>query len=154
MSAAQLHLALNHFPVVGIILATVLLAAAHLRKSVELTRATLVMLVLLSVVTIPVYMSGEPAEEIVEHLAGTSEPAIHEHEEAAEKALLGAVLLGVFAFILLMRRNTSPRVTAALLTVAVIVCGLMAWTAHRGGMIRHAELRGEIGAIRDSGETD
>jgi hypothetical protein len=146
MSAVHLHLLLNHLPVIGTIVAILLLAWAVLRRSPELTRASLALFVLLALAGIVVYLTGEPAEESVEHLAGVSESMIESHEEAALLATLllgglGAVALGgLVAF----RRRVGgiPRgfATLALLLSLAPAAG-MGYTAYVGGQIRHSEIR-------------
>ena len=51
MSWAHLHLALNHVPVIGLPIVLLLLAWAMVRRSPELTKASLGLLVLLAIVT-------------------------------------------------------------------------------------------------------
>ena len=64
MDAAHVHLALNHFPVIGAIIAILLLGYALLKRSDELTRAGLALLFLVGTVAIPVFITGEPAEQL------------------------------------------------------------------------------------------
>lgn len=152
MSPAHLHLLLNHVPVLGTIGAILLLGYALLRRSQDLTRVALGSMVLVALAGVVVYLTGEPAEEAVEHLAGVSEPAIESHEEAALIAtiLLGAVgavaLGGLVAF---RRRATGiPRgfaVFALALSLAPAVA--MGYTANIGGQIRHSEIRSEPAAM-------
>lgn len=44
-------------------------------------------------IAIGVYFTGEPAEELIEHLAGFSEPLVERHEEAALIATIGISVL-------------------------------------------------------------
>ena len=83
MNGAEIHLLLNHIPVVGLFFVVALLAYALIRKNVPLVNICVVITLLLAVVTIPVNNSGEEAEEIVEEM-GLDHDLIHEHEEAAE----------------------------------------------------------------------
>ena len=142
MNWAHVHLILNHIPVVGVGFGLVLLLWSMWRRDVALQRAALTSFFIVAVVAIPVYLTGEPAEEIVEHLPGTTESAIESHETAALAALLAVSLLGAVALLGLLLPLRWSRVTArAALLVALAGAGLMAWTANLGGRIRHAELR-------------
>ena len=76
MNWAHVHLMLNHIPVVGIGFAILLLAVAVVRRSHELTNVALVFVILVSLWAIPAYLTGEPAEEVVEDLPGVSEELI------------------------------------------------------------------------------
>jgi uncharacterized membrane protein len=145
MDAAHIHLLLNHIPVLGTIFATPLFAYALIRRSDELKRLSLVILFLTALITIPVYLSGEPAEEILENLSGISKPIVEQHEDSAKLSLAFVMLTGVLALVgmVLMRgRKEFARwcVLAALLSSAISAV-LMARTANLGGQIRHTEIR-------------
>ena len=61
MSGAHLHLILNHTPVVGSVFALLLLACAFFWQSDPLKRAGLAAAVIVALLTIPTYLTGEPA---------------------------------------------------------------------------------------------
>ena len=144
MSTVHLHLLLNHVPVIGMIIGLALLAYAGLRKDDALVRVCLGLFTVLAVVAVAVFLTGEPAEEAVEGLAGVSETLVERHEEAALTATIvlavfGAVSLGA---LLRFRRRALPRLAmVALLAAALVPAGAMAWTANLGGQIRHSEIR-------------
>ena len=147
MNLAHLHLMLNHIPLVGIGFTTLLLILAMLRRSNELINIALVFVVVVALWAIPVYLTGEPAEEIVEDLPGVSEQLIEEHEEQAEIAFIFVEVTGALALISLIVRLYSDKFghRLALLTLLVLIIssGLMAWTANLGGKIRHPEIRSD-----------
>ena len=153
MNAAHLHLLLNHLPVVGTIGCILLLAWAGVRRSPELAKVSLGMLVLVAVAGAAAYLTGEPAEESVEHAAGVSEGLIERHEEAAMVALVllsavGALSLGE---LLAFRRRAVPRaLILATLLATLLPAAAMGYTANLGGQIRHAEIR--AGASATAGE--
>jgi hypothetical protein len=153
MNPVQVHLMLNHVPVLGVIFATVLVAAAVWRHSHELLRAGLVGLVLTALVAVPVFFSGEPAEESIEKQPGVTERAIESHEDFARLAFLGLEVLGVVAAIGLVRyrRRPVPRAFGALALGLMMVGSLaLTWTAHLGGQIRHSELRSSTAAVQNA----
>ncbi len=147
INQAHLHLMLNHVPVLGSVVALLLLGSGLLGKSRALLTAGLVAMLVVGVVTIPVFISGEPAEEVVEHQPHVSESAIHEHEEMAESARWAALAGGLFALLALLLGRDRDRypgwtgITGALLSLATVV--LMALTANLGGKVAHPELRGD-----------
>lgn len=154
-----LHLSLNHFPLIGLFFVLALLAAAWIRRSDELARAGFLALVVLAVFAIGVYLSGEPAEEAVEHLSGLSETRIEAHEEAALLAFIGMEILGVVALAALLLRRSDARFRGwigGVGALTVLVAALMVWTAHRGGQIRHPEIRGSdaAAAVEDAPAAD
>ena len=145
MSAVHLHLMLNHLPVVGTLIGILLLAVALLRRSSELAKVTLGLFALLGAASLAVFLTGEPAEELVEKLPGFSESITHAHEEVAELATIVMVGFGVLALgaLAVYRRRALPRwVTAGGLAVALAAGGLMGYTGYLGGQVRHTEVRG------------
>lgn len=145
MNATHLHLLLNHVPVVGAAICLLILLLGWLRKSDEVKKASLVVLIFVSLVSIPAYFSGEPAEDGVKGLSGISKPTIEKHEDAAAVAFTGIVALGVLALGGLIRyrgeRAIPPWFTTSAIAASLIVCGLMARTANLGGQVRHTEIR-------------
>ncbi len=107
MNWPHLHLLLNHVPVMGVPFGFLLLAVALARRSLELTKASLGVFAVVALVTIPVYLAGEPTEEVVEHLPGISESLIEEHEESALVSLVAIEILGVLALAGLIRFRGS-----------------------------------------------
>lgn len=143
MNGAQVHLLVNHLPVLGMAFAALLLAAGLLLRKDEVAKAGVWALLLAAASSLPAYFSGEGAEEVVEHLPGVLESLIHDHEEAAEKALAAALAMGAAAAVVLARfraRGFSRNAAAAALVLSLPALGLMAWTAHLGGLVRHPEL--------------
>ncbi|MHB8523017.1 MAG: hypothetical protein ACYDH9_19985 [Limisphaerales bacterium] len=147
MNMAHLHLMLNHLPVLGTVFGLCLLAVAAWKRSDELKKISLDVFVIVAVLAIPAYMTGEPAEELVRSLPGVSKALIEQHEETAQIALTGVLAVGVLALagrIRFRRDQPIPAwLTATLLALALIVSGLMAWTANLGGQVRHPEIRTE-----------
>lgn len=145
MNPAHLHLMLNHIPVLGIVFGLGLLLAGVWRKSEELKKTALVVFVIVALLAIPAYLTGEPAEDVVERLPGVSKQIIEQHDETATVAFTGVIVVGVAALsgLLLFRRgNKVPNWFGSLMLAAsLIVSGLMAWTANLGGQIRHTEIR-------------
>lgn len=157
MNAVHLHLLLTHAPVLGAIFATVLLAAGVARRSDELKKVALWALVVFAVVAIPLYLTGEAAEEAVEHLPGVSEAAIKTHEDAAKVAFgvilsLGAIALGSLAF---LRTLSVPQWFAvSVFVLAVATSGLLVWVANLGGKVRHTEIDAGASSTLRTAPTD
>ncbi len=152
MNATHLHLLLNHVPVLGTVFGLGLLSYGMWRKSSELQKAALGAFVIASLVGVPAYLTGEPAEEGVESLPGVSKVIIEQHESAAAFAFTGIVVLGVIALLVLFlsRRGKMVSTSFAMLMLvgSIAVSGLMAWTANLGGQIRHTEIRPNAAPIK------
>ena len=148
MNAAHLHLILNHIPVVGLGVVILLLLYAMARKNDELKKVTLAAFVLIALVTIAAYLTGERTEEIVVHLPGVSQAIIDQHQDAATASLVAIELLGAVSLaglIFYRRSKVLPKWFAAVsLVVSLAAAGLMAWTANLGGEIRHTEIRAGV----------
>lgn len=144
-NAAHWHLILNHLPVVGSMAAVLLLGWAWIKNTDDLKRVALASLVLVAVVAIPAFLTGEPSERHIKGLQGLSARWMSNHEEMAEVATWVTVAVGglaLAALIVFRKLNTLPRwVVGVLLLACLVVCGLMARTANYGGKIRHAEIR-------------
>lgn len=146
LSAAQIHLALNHLPVVAVLLAAAALVLGAITRRANLRNAGCVLLVVASVAALPAYLSGEGAEESVEHRPGVAKSLIERHESAAAQALgvtLAAGLLAAAALLAVrLRREQAIRVLFALTVVGALAStAAMGRAAHVGGQIRHDEIR-------------
>ena len=146
MDIAHIHLMLNHIPVTGVIFGLIVLAWGIFRRSDEVKIVGLIALILAGVVALPVYLTGEPAEEIVEKLPGVSEGVIELHEASALISLIFAMIAGGFAFVALVSRRLKSAAFAQFtmvgtLLVSLVTGVLMARTANLGGQIRHSEIR-------------
>jgi len=145
MNWAHLHLLSNHVPVLGTVFGLGLLAWAILRRNDAVQRVALGTFVVIALLALPAYFTGEPAEGVVEHAAGVAESSIEAHEATALVALIGVEVVGLLALIALHRaragRSLSVLVRQAVLVLATVTAGLLAWTANLGGRIRHAEIR-------------
>lgn len=144
MNTVHLHLLLNHLPVVGTVIGTLLLGVALLRRSDELGRISLGLFGLLGLIAVAVYLTGEPAEDAVEKLPGISDGIIDQHQDVALVATIIVGIIGAFAVgsLLIYRRRVLPRwVTMFGFAAALVASSVMAYTANLGGQIRHTEIR-------------
>jgi uncharacterized membrane protein len=134
---------LNHFSIVGVILALLLFAVAAIRKSDEFAKGILALFIGLALVSIAVYLTGESAEEQVKRLPWASPDLIETHDDVAAFALAlvellgGASLVGLFLF----RRSRLPQwFIVVILILSIASSAAMVYTGYLGGKIRHSEL--------------
>ena len=143
MNAASVHLAFNVFPPVLMLTALCLLAGAIFARSTATLRIALIITVAAALLTIPTYLSGEPAEHMVEELEGVNKVAIHPHEDAGKWVMIMTSISGVAALIALFILRTRP-VARWMLLVLLILEGMTTVAAFRtallGGRIRHPEV--------------
>jgi hypothetical protein len=148
------HLLLNHIPTIAFVIAMGLFATALVSRSDDLKRASLVLFVLIGLLTIPTYVSGNSAEEAI--CAGgpnapactdpaVSKPLIRTHEGVALLALAAILLTAAFAWLALwqFRRMSRPEswTLAVVLLLSLLAFTLVVRAANIGGEIRHAEIR-------------
>lgn len=147
MDSAHVHLLLNHISILGTFFGLCLLIYGLLRKKRDLENAGFATLVIVALLTIPVFFSGEEAEETVEHISGVSEHYIELHEELAETAAWMMIATGsvsLFTLILTYLKDEGSRALRIItLILAASTFGVMAAVGNYGGKIRHSELRGD-----------
>jgi uncharacterized membrane protein len=151
MTGAHLHLVLNHVPVVLVPVAIVMLLYAMARKSGDLTKGALALLIVSTLFGAGAFLTGEPAEEALKQIPEVSKEAIEAHQELATFAAGATVLAGVFALVVLLKwqpGGATPWTMIATLVVAFAAAVLLAYTAYLGGRINHPELRENSSAAR------
>jgi uncharacterized membrane protein len=144
MNAAHLHIILNHIPVVGVPIALGVLIYGLLRRSEEVKRVALLSFIVIAAITIPTYLAGRAAEDMVEHLPGVNDDTIDVHKAAAtigliSTSILGLISAGALASSLIAGRVILPLMALVLIT-AIGVSGWLGRVANLGGKIRHPEL--------------
>jgi len=144
-SATHLHLMLNHVPVLGTIFVFIVLAWGLVRRSREITSLGLLFTVILALVTIPVYLTGEPTEHQQRRATWFDKDRAHEHEEKAERGLIAVLATGAIALGALYLRRGGRAGNAAVTGLAAagvaVSAVLFALAALEGGEIHHEELR-------------
>jgi uncharacterized membrane protein len=144
MNTSQIHLAFTHLPVVLTLVGLVILIVSLIKKNKVLTTVSFYIFVFAGLAALPVYFTGEGAEETVEHLPGVSESLIEKHEEFAKIAFIAILITGIISLAGLFRFTyTSLAKPVRVLTLAFAISSsvLLAQTAHLGGQIRHTEIR-------------
>ena len=145
MNGAQIHLAFNHFPIAGTFLALMVLVWGLIAKKDQIKMVGVALMIVTALTAIIVMQTGDGAEEIVEHKPLVTEHYIHEHEEAAEKALIAiqiTAVLGIAWLVMLrMKKNQLDKVFGLMILTNLVSAGLIADAAHKGGQIRHDEIR-------------
>ncbi len=167
MNLAHIHLLLNHFPTIGTIIGIGLFLVGLAAKSDDLKRASLVVFLGIALITLPTYMSGNAAQEVICKARTTTGPCIdtgvsraliEKHEGAALLAFIFMQFTGAFAWLGLWQYRRIAHFPKWSLTavalLAAITFGLMAQAANIGGEIRHPEIMSaqEAQAAQAAGE--
>ena len=144
MNATHIHLLLNHFPIVGTLIGSCLLMWGIIKNQNNYKAIASFILLMMAIIAIPVYLTGEPAEESVEKLAGVSESIIEQHEDAAAFAIWLMIITGAAALIAMVSKWQKHRLTkiayVSVFILSVLSFSSMALTGYYGGMIRHSEI--------------
>lgn len=144
MNLPHVHLLLNHFPIIGTIIALGLFIFGLIGKSDGLKKASLVIFAGIALLSIPTYMSGNGAADALSKLPGVSMNAIAVHNNAAVVAIGFMELTGLFSWLGLWqyRRFTHARTwtIATVVVLSLIALYYMAVTGNTGGQIRHGEI--------------
>ena len=145
MDLTHIHLLLNHFPTIGYIIGGGLFLLSLITKSDDLKRASLVVLLGISLIAIPTYMSGNGAQEALKSQPGLSKSLIETHEGAALVAFAFMEVTGAFAWLGLWQFRRLAHVPnwnlGVILVLTLVSFGLVARASNLGGDIRHEEIR-------------
>ena len=145
MNSAQIHLALSHFPLFGILTGLFILAYGYIFKKEQLSLTALIIFVVTAVIAIPVFLTGEDAGEIIKNLPGVSDSLKEAHEELAEKVIWLIGLLGVLSaaalYVWLKIRHKFKLACLIVIAMALISFGFLVKVGNSGGEIRHTEIR-------------
>jgi hypothetical protein len=144
MALSHLHLVLNHIPVIGSVIAVGLMLLALVRRSADLRRAGLEVVVIVGLVTLPAYLTGVGAQPAAAERTDVLSAALGAHHDAA---LLGSGFMLLTAMVAWVGLWQSRRIGApvrgvfgAVLFLATITLALMGRAANLGGQIRHIDV--------------
>jgi hypothetical protein len=144
----HLHLLINHLPILGSVFALLLVIWAMARGTRELRRLALWVALIAGLSVYPAYFTGDEAHEQVEDYPGFDHDTTHEHEEAAEFALIVMlVTAGAAGTALFLGRGTRTEpgwARGAVLLGLVASVATVVRTGWVGGEIRHEEIRGPL----------
>jgi len=147
MDATHAHLVLTHFPIIGTLIGAIILAYGLYAKEDKIIKLVLVTFIVMALMTIPVYRSGEGAEDTIEQLDANSETFVEAHEELAEMAIWLMGLLGCYAlfnlYMVTNKSKLSKTITVATLLLSVATFSMFAQVGNLGGQIRHTEIRSD-----------
>jgi uncharacterized membrane protein len=146
MNLAQVHLLVNHFPVILPLVGGAILLCGLVIKSPTVQKVGLWVFVACALATVPAYFTGEPAEKIVKNYPGVMRKIIHQHQDAAFIAFVGIEVVGFLSTLLLVwMMKTKRSIPGYLWMLFMILAGasflIVAQAAHLGGQIRHEEIQ-------------
>lgn len=144
MNYAHLHLLLNHVPIIGSIVGLGLFLISFFGKNEDLRRASYIIFAAVALLTIPAFLSGFGAEQMIKG-PGVSDALISRHEGSALLSLWFMELTGALALIGIWQSQTNARPSrgnvSAVLLFSILTVVLIGRTGNTGGDIRHPEVR-------------
>lgn len=148
MNATHLHLLLNHFPIIGTLIGAIIIIYGFIKRDPKIKNLASLLIVIMSLIALPVFFTGEPAEEYIENIQGISEATIEKHEEAAEFAIVIMSITGFLALLSLFFNKIKPefgnKFSWIVLVMTIVSFISMANVGFYGGKIRHTELNGTL----------
>lgn len=143
MTAAHWHLVLNHIPIIGTTISTLLLIAGLLLKNEQLKLISVIFIMIMSVFGVIVHETGKKTEREIKKDLTINQDAVEQHEEAAKPAFLVhniAGILSLIALILFKKKRKAFNVIASIIVViSLSAAGLMSYAGYLGGKIRHSQ---------------
>ncbi len=147
MNDAHLHLAINHLPIVGLMIGILVLIVGAFLKAPQVKATALGIFIFSALAAIAANYTGDGAEDIIENIPGISETFIETHEEYAEQFLTLILILGgasLITFFLSIKKWSIAKygyILVAILAITSIISAKYVGTS--GGEIRHTEIRNE-----------
>ncbi|HJZ73022.1 MAG TPA: hypothetical protein VKE51_14855 [Vicinamibacterales bacterium] len=145
VAPVEVHLFLNHVPVVGLVFGLAFLVAGLKRSSDAALRASLRIFVAMGVIVVLVAGSGLVSANILADATWLDADTLSRHRLAGIFTLAILVTLGGLSAAMLSSSRKTSTLPAwgrtAVLVLALVALGASLWTAYVGGRLRHSELR-------------
>lgn len=142
-NSAHLHLLVNHFPVIGYFIIIVFLVYGIIFKQEKVKQFSMFMIVVLSLITILVFVSGNNAEGMVKGAEGVVEENIEVHQYAAVRSFIAMEILGGISLLMILyyrfKKPVPLSVTLIYLFLNLFMLWMMIYTSNLGGKIFHSE---------------
>lgn len=142
-TGAHWHLLFNHWPILGPMLALLVLAYGLARRLPAVVTLSYWLLLLMAAATIATVQAGQAAQDELKRLGLLDKAVVHSHIQASRQAAW--VMYGTAALALLglawpwaRRARYWP---ALVLAATLLTSGLMSYVGSLGGLVRHTELR-------------
>ncbi|MFZ4105837.1 hypothetical protein [Flavobacterium sp.] len=145
MNDAHLHMLVNHFPIIGVILGLGILFTGVLIKNNSVKNTAYGLFIVTAVFAAFSIGTGDGAEAMVEDMPTVGKNIIHIHEEIAEKLAISLYLLGIISIIgiyfTIKKHSKAKLISFVAIVIAIIGVFLAQKTGTSGGEIRHTEIR-------------
>ena len=128
MNDAHLHMLVNHFPIIGVILGLGILFTGVLIKNNSVKNTAYGLFIVTAVFAAFSIGTGDGAEAMVEDMPTVGKNIIHIHEEIAEKLAISLYLLGVISIIgiyFTIKKHSKAKLIS-FVAIVIAIIGLLA----------------------------
>ena len=147
MSWGYLHMIINHFPIVGTIIGSMLVIAGLVFKNEGVKISGLGIIVFAALMSVIAHLTGDSAESAVQNLPGIAESLINRHEDIATLSMYLMIPAGLLSamtlYSLWKKEKTGIFLLVITLVFSLISSAAMVFTGYTGGQIRHSEFRSD-----------
>lgn len=147
MNWAYMHLVLNHFPIVGVIIGVLLLIAGLLVKNQGIQISGLGTVLFAAIMSVVAYLTGEPAENVLKSLPDIPLNLIGRHEDIATIGMYILITTGLVSGLALYsvwKKEKSTRFLVIITLVLSLISSIaVIYIGRTGGEIRHSEFRSD-----------
>jgi uncharacterized membrane protein len=147
VSVLEVHLVINHVPIVGTACTLVLLFIGLTFRNTFVQKIALWFLLVLTPVTIVTYLAGDRAGDLITDLSATSRQLLHMHSRLAGTALLAMVFVGGCSLVCLLFarfQNFFKLCTRAIFAMTTICMAVFVLTGYLGGQLAYEEIRSPL----------
>jgi uncharacterized membrane protein len=149
MDAQKIHWLLNHYPIIVLAIGVAVLFIGVWRNSDGTKRASMMVIALSALVTLPVFVTGEiGGAAAARNYSGPHAEALALHKNSARTAFLLMEAAGIVALVGLIfprRRPTISRwMTTAVLLTSLAACGLIGYTTYIGRQVKWAGVESSL----------
>src|SRR5271165_5655735 len=109
MNLAHLHLLLNHFPIIGMMVGFALFLFSFVGNNTDLRRASYIIFAGVALLSIPTFMTGYVADALIRGSQGVSDALIDRHKGSAMLSFWFMEFTGAFALIGLWQAQKTSR---------------------------------------------
>lgn len=145
MVPVQVHLVLNHVPLVGLVLGLIFFVAGIKRSSDSALLTGMRIFLAMGLIAVPVLASGLLSARVLNGAPWLDSRAVGRHQLAGILTVMVLVVLAALCGIILFRSfqgrgSGSVGVRSVVLLIAATGLGMVLWTSWLGGALRHSEL--------------
>jgi uncharacterized membrane protein len=145
VNLAHWHLLLNHFPIIGTIIALALFLASFVGENNDLRRASFIIFTGIGFLSIGTFLTGFGAQAMITGKPGVSDALIQRHEGSAMLTIWFIEITGALSAVGLWQYHRLKRpahwTVTAILFASLLTAGLVARTGNTGGEITHPWVR-------------